>query len=150
MRVTVFITHIINNAPISLAALTLLSPSTMPTSSSIAGQSTDANTVEQPQLVIIANDPILAPTLPTSPSRSRVSKSVITFDGEDPLDILTGMNEHDPLLGDVGGKREHKKPFYRPRPLWWVYSALEIEIKITMFNGLQDRALCYFGSHFCM
>lgn len=74
----------------------------------------------------IVNDPFLSPSLPTSPSHSRVGMSSITFAGEAPEDRLFGGNENDPLLGGEGSKERRKKPFYRPRPLWYACSLFEV------------------------
>ena len=64
-------------------------------------------------------DPILAPSLPTSPSRSRaVKRPIRTIEGES-AEPLAEVTENDPLLGGGGHERRKKKPFYRARPMWY-------------------------------
>lgn len=68
-------------------------------------------------LSAVANDPIISSELggvSLSASRSRGGLSGIQEE------LITQVNENDPLLGGDGGKRRKKKLFYRPRPLWYV------------------------------
>lgn len=65
-------------------------------------------------------DPILAPSLPTSPSRSRARNCLITSIEGESAGLLTGAMENEPLLGERSNERRKKKPFYRARPMWYV------------------------------
>jgi len=95
---------------------------------------------QTPQLEIVVCDPIITNNLPAfSPSRRRLQNSLPTPSSPRSLIITspdgkksTGMMDSEgpnasqetmPLLGGVG-QPQRKKPFYRARPLWYVFCPL--------------------------
>ncbi|OCB90204.1 MFS general substrate transporter [Sanghuangporus baumii] len=112
--------------------------------------------VEEPELDGIANDPILSPAIATSKSHSRMRVSGILVSGENQVGVQPATGETDPLLGSEGGREEHKKPFYRPRPLWIVPFAVLASItrgmtiapRVEVFTQLSCNAVFGYPPHF--
>ena len=73
---------------------------------------------DEEETLNVVTDPILSPGLASVPtSRARIDDDGLSTA---PEGNALAVNEHDPLLGGDRHGQRRKKPFYRPRPLWYV------------------------------